>query len=72
MKLSHKLHSRTAAPSWLLAFGLLLSAGGVALWCHASTVTSMETTKQSLAVSAVLLGVISVVYAAHELSQKRR
>lgn len=72
MKLSHKLHSRTAAPSRLLAFGLLLSVGGVALWGYALTARSMGTTIQSLAVTAVLLGVISAVYAAHELSQRRR
>lgn len=72
MKRSHKLHSRTAAPFWLLSAGLLVSIIGVALWCRAMSATATGQTAQSLAVSAVLLGVIATVYAAHELSQRRR
>jgi hypothetical protein len=72
MKRSHKLHSQSAAPFWLLSVGLLVSIAGVALWCRAMTATSTGQTNQSLAVSAVLLGVIATVYAAHELSQRRR
>lgn len=72
MKRSHKLHSRTAVPFWLLSGGLLLSIAGVALWCRAMTATLDGQTDQSLAVSALLLGVIATVYGAHELSERRR
>jgi len=72
MKLSHKLHSRTAAPLWVLAFGLLFSVIGVSLWCHATAATPAGQTRQSLAVTAILLGVIAAVYGVQRLSQGRR
>jgi len=72
MKLAHKLHSRTVAPWWAFAFGLLLSVMGVSLWCHASATTQAGQTRQSVAVTAILLGVIAAVYGVHELSQRRR
>lgn len=73
MKLSHKLHTRTTAPLWLLTIGLVLSTTGVGLFCHAlSAAQESSQSGQSFAVTAVLLGVIAVVYAAHELSQRRR
>ncbi|POR46879.1 hypothetical protein B0G62_12134 [Paraburkholderia eburnea] len=72
MKLSHKLQTRSAATLWLLAFGLLLSVVGIALWCLGITAASATHASESFAVTAVLLGVISTVYAAHELSQRRR
>ncbi|WP_241023274.1 hypothetical protein [Paraburkholderia sp. Ac-20340] len=72
MKLSHKLNARSATPLWLFALGLVLSVTGAGLWCHAMTSTSATQASQSFAVTAVLLGVIAVVYAAHELLQRRR
>jgi uncharacterized membrane protein YidH (DUF202 family) len=72
MKLSHKLHSRTATPLWALAFGFLLSVIGVSLWCNATAATAAGQTRQSLAVTSILLGVLAAVYGVHELSQRRR
>ncbi|WP_321889659.1 hypothetical protein [Paraburkholderia bannensis] len=72
MKLSHKLQARSTASIWLLAFGLLLSITGVTLWCHGINAPAAEQTGRSFGVPAVLIGVISTIYAAHELSQRRR
>lgn len=72
MKLSHKLHSRTATPFWLLASGLLLSIAGVTIWCRPVALGPAGETHQSLAVTAILIGVILTVYALHEVSQRRR
>jgi membrane protein YdbS with pleckstrin-like domain len=68
MKLSHKLNARSATPLWLFALGLILSLTGAGVWWRAMASTSA----QSFAVTAVLLGVIAVVYAAHEIFQRRR
>ncbi|WP_322048018.1 hypothetical protein [Paraburkholderia sp. J67] len=72
MKLSHKLQARSTASIWLLVFGLLLSMTGITLWCHGINTPAAEQTGRSFAVTAILIGVISTIYAAHELSQRRR
>lgn len=70
MKLSHRTSADTAGPIWGIAFGVLLSVAGVALWCEAKISTSASPLDESLAVASLLIGVFVAIYAGHELRRR--
>ena len=70
MKFSHRLDSHHAGPAWGLAFGLLVTLAGVALWCDAKLSSSAGRFDEPLAVAAVLVGVFVAIYAGHELRHR--
>lgn len=73
MKMSHRLEtSDTAGPVWGLIFGMLMTAIGIGLWFYATWSAHPGRQDESLAVAAMLIGLFVAVYAARELSHKRR
>jgi hypothetical protein len=70
MKLSHEVSSSTAGPAWGLAFGLLLTAVGIGLWCMAKLSASSSSLDEPVAVASLLIGVFTAIYAAHELRRR--
>jgi divalent metal cation (Fe/Co/Zn/Cd) transporter len=70
MKLSHKFNSGKAGPVWGVAFGLLVTSAGVGLWYDAQLSVSVGRFNESLSVAAILIGVLVVTYAVHELRHR--
>lgn len=71
MKMAHQIRSSTGGPGWGLAFGLIMTAIGVALWCHGA-ISWHDTVDQSLGVAALLVGIFMSVYAGREIFHGRR
>ncbi|PTB28740.1 hypothetical protein C9I56_10570 [Paraburkholderia caribensis] len=70
MKLSHKLESGKAGPVWGVAFGLIITSVGLALWCDAKFSASAGQFTESVSVAAILVGVLAASYAVHELRHR--
>ncbi|WP_250516963.1 hypothetical protein [Caballeronia sp. INDeC2] len=71
MKMAHRVTSSTGGPAWGLVFGLIMTAIGVALWCHGAF-SFADTVDQSLGVAALLVGAFMSVYAGREMLHGRR
>ena len=70
MKMSHELASRTAGPLWGLLLGIFLAAAGAGFGYYLMVSDKADRGDESLAVAAVVLGVLLAVYAARELLRK--
>jgi hypothetical protein len=73
MKMSHKLTSaKTAGPLWGVVFGIFMSMVGLGLWIYAQSSVSPTGEDESVAVVAIMIGVLMTVYATRELTRTRR
>jgi len=71
MKMAHGSASSTSGPAWGLAFGLIMTAIGVALLCR-GVFSFTDTADESLGVAALLVGVFMSAYAGREILRATR
>ncbi|MFM0323470.1 hypothetical protein [Caballeronia glebae] len=70
MKMTHRITSSTSGPAWGLAFGLMMTAIGVALWWRGVS-SFPDTVDESLGIAALLVGIFMSVYAGREILHGR-
>jgi len=61
-----------AGPIWGVIAGVLMVATGVGLGVASKLVNGVGKFDESLAISAVMFGVLLAVYAGHEMTRKKR
>lgn len=72
MKMTHRLRSQEPGPMWSVIFGLFLIGIGIGLWCYTKVLRAAGPFDESFAVGALLVGVLSAVYAVRELVHRHR
>jgi hypothetical protein len=72
MKMSQKLRSQSAGPIWGLIFGLFFTGIGIGLLFYATYVHAASAFDEIVASCALLIGLLSAIYAARELRHTHR
>ncbi|WGS54983.1 hypothetical protein LFL96_36495 (plasmid) [Paraburkholderia sp. D15] len=73
MKLSHRLADPdNAGPAWGLALDVFMAVVGAGLWFYATASEPLDHRDESVAATALLVGLFLADYSARELHHQRR